>query len=402
MHMLDEMRIAQLRADTPGCNHVNHLNNAGAGLMPQPVIAAIQNYIQLEAEIGGYEAEAQKEADLETFYEHLGTFLHAPAAHFAFMHHSTDAYARALSAIPFESGDVILTTINDYSSNQLAFLSLQNRIGIRVIRVPDQETGGVDVVEMERMIQTYRPKLVAVTHVPTNSGLIQEVEAIGNLCAQEDIWYLVDACQSVGQLPVYVNRIQCDFLTASFRKFLRGPRGAGFLYVSPKVLERSLTPLYPDLRSSEWIGADEYVPKPHADRFEYWEQAYALMLGSSVSLQYALELGIENIAQRTQDLADYTRKGLMSIPPCKILDQGAALCGIVSFTLPLEDPSVLKNHLQQRKINTAVGVRQNALIDFDRKAVSWAMRISPHYYNTYEEIDVFLDVLAKWIKTQTI
>jgi len=391
-------QIEQLRAESPGCDRVIHLNNAGAGLMPRPVIEAITSYIQLEGEIGGYEAAALKDQELSDFYRQLGKLFHANANQFAFVNHSTDAYAKALSSIPFDKGDYILTTINDYSSNQLAFLSMQRRLGIEVLRAPDLEVGGVDVQAMEEMIQRYRPRLVAVTHVPTNSGLIQPVEEIGSICQRENILYLVDGCQSVGQLPVNMQDIQCDFFTASFRKFLRGPRGAGFLYVSDKALQSGLTPLFPDLRSANWLEADRFVPKSTAQRFEYWEQAYALVMGSAACVAYAYKMGIQDIHDRTTSLAAYTRSRLEQLPGCQVLDQGKKLCGIVTFHLPVDDPLPLQQYLKTHKVNTAVAYRENALIDFDRKGVSWAMRISPHYYNTREEIDTSMDLLIEWIK----
>ncbi len=395
-----KIQIAQLRAETPGCDHVMHLNNAGAGLMPKPVIEAITSYIQLEGEIGGYEAAALKDQELDDFYQQLGKLFHANANHFAFVNHATDAYAKALSSIPFEKGDYILTTINDYSSNQLAFLSMQQRLGIKVLRAPDLEMGGVDVQAMGDMIQRYRPRLVAVTHVPTNSGLIQPVAEIGAICQREGILYLVDGCQSVGQLPINMQDIQCDFFTASFRKFFRGPRGAGFLYVSDNVLKSGLAPLFPDLRSANWLEADHFVPKSTAQRFEYWEQAYALVMGSAACVAYTYETGIDDIYERTKSLAAYTRSRLKQIPNCTILDHGKELCGITTFHLPADDPFPLQQYLKTHKVNTAVGYRENALIDFDRKGVSWALRISPHYYNTKKEIDSCIELLMEWIEDQ--
>ena len=208
----------------------------------------------------GYEAAALAQDDIRAFYQRTAKLINAQAHNIAFASSATDAYNRALSSIPFIKGDIILTTSNDYVSNQIAFLQLQKRFKVKLIRVPNMSTGEVDVDEMEKMIEKYTPQLVAVTHVPTSSGLVQPVEAIGRICLDRGIWYLVDACQSAGQIPLDVEKIQCDFLSATFRKFLRGPRGAGFLYVSDRILkQKDFAPLFVDLHSASWEKPDQYV-----------------------------------------------------------------------------------------------------------------------------------------------
>lgn len=274
--MLD---LTALRADTPGVQRVIHFNNAGASLMPRSVVEAITAHIALEAEIGGYEAAEVRKAAIQDFYTATADLLNTTADRIAATGNATDAYARALSSIPFQRDDVILTTTNDYVSNQIAFLSLQQRFGVKIVRAANDPATGVSVEDMADKIKALRPRLVAVTHVPTNSGLIQPVDAIGQLCRENDVLYLVDACQSVGQLPVDVQTIQCDFLTATCRKFLRGPRGMGFLYVSDKVLAMGLAPLFVDLNGASWESADTYRLEPTAKRFEIWEIPRALAMG---------------------------------------------------------------------------------------------------------------------------
>jgi selenocysteine lyase/cysteine desulfurase len=305
----------------------------------------------------------------------------------AFTASATDAYNRALSSIPFQAGEVILTTNNDYVSNQIAFLQLQDRFGVQLVRAKDLPEGGVDPASVEELIKKHRPRLVAVTHIPTNSGLIQPVEAIGALCRQYDCLYLVDACQSAGQLPLDVQQIHCDFLTATFRKFLRGPRGAGFLYVSDRVLDLPIAPLFLDLHSATWPEADRYELADSAKRFENWERAYALVLGAKAAVEYALDIGLENIARQVQHNADYLRGKLARYDQLTVLDQGKKLGGIVTVYLPGQKPGIVKARLRAAGINTSTVFRGSALIDFDQKGVDWALRLSPHYYNTVEELD---------------
>jgi len=379
--------IRRLRAETPGCSERIHLNNAGSALMPAPVVRAIQDHIELESRIGGYEAADARQDAVQAAYRSVADLIGSQPRNIAFSAHATAAFSQALSSIAFEPGDVILTTRNDYASNQIQYLSLQARIGVRILRAADRSEGGVDVQAMADSIRRYRPRLVCVTHVPTNSGLIQDVRAIGALCRDAGVLYLVDACQSIGQLPLNVADLQCDFLSASARKYLRGPRGCGFLFVSDRVLDQGLAPLFIDMRGAAWIAEDRYRPAPDARRFESWEFAWALVLATGEAARYASGVGIGPIRLRVRALAQRAREALAASGQIRVLDCGTELCGIVSAAIDGRDPAALVTALRHRGINTSAQIREYALIDYDHKQVSAALRISPHYYNTEQEID---------------
>ena len=241
-----------------------------------------------------------------------------------------------------------------------------------------------------------RPRLVAVTHVPTNSGLVQPMEAIGKICQRHDVLYLVDACQSVGQLPVDVNQIQCDFLTATCRKFLRGPRGVGFLYVSDKVLSAGYAPLFIDLHGASWESADQFRPVPTALRFENWEFPYALVLGAAEAHRYALNVGLDNIRERNAELCGYLRSGLTNLPGVRLLDEGEQLSSIVTLFSERKPGEQLKAELSAHRINTSVSGHGAAILDYDRKGMTTsALRISPHYFNTTLEINTLVETLDR-------
>ncbi len=377
---------SNVRQETIGCSHVNHLNNAGASLMPDAITKSMVEHLTLESQIGGYEAAAKRNEELAKLYASAATLLNAKPTNIAFTANATDAFTRALSSIPFRSGDVILTSNDDYISNQIQYLSLQKRLGIRIERAQSLPTGGVDLNDLERKLKQHHPKLVAITHIPTNSGLVQPVYEIGEIVAKYDTVFLLDACQSVGQLPMDVKRIKCDFLSATSRKFLRGPRGAGFLYVSDKALEAGLEPLFLDMRGAEWVEKDQYVPRADATRFEDWEFAYALQIGTRVAMDYAQRIGIDRIWNRVHQLADFTRTELTQLAGVRVLDRGPELGGLVTFTTPADGPDKLVSGLLKRGINSVASYRGYAVIDFDDKAVQWAVRLSPHYFNTVEEI----------------
>src|SRR5690606_5251362 len=282
--------LERWRADTPGvASGVIHLNNAGASLMPRPVLDAVRAHLELEARIGGYEAADAARAEIAAAYGSVARLVGAAPRNIAMVENAPVAFFQALAAFDFAPGDVILTTRNDYISNQLAYLSLHHRAGVRVVRAEDLPEGGVDPESVRALIRRERPRLVSLTWVPTNSGLVQPAAEVGAVCEEEGVPYIVDACQAVGQLPIDVNELRCDFLSATARKFLRGPRGAGFLYVSDRALDRGAHPLFVDMRGAAWIEADEFRLAPDARRFENWEFAYALVLGQGAAARYALE-----------------------------------------------------------------------------------------------------------------
>lgn len=391
------VNVEQLRADTPGCQRLIHLNNAGAGLMPQAVVRAVCEHLELESRVGGYEAAEARSAAIEATYRVVAELIGARPENVALTESATISTLQALSSIPFERGDVILTTNDDYVSSQLQLLSLHERFGVRVVRAPELPQGGVDPTAMGELICRLRPRIVCVTQVPTSSGLVQDVAAIGAVCREQDVLYLVDACQSIGQLPVDVEELGCDFLSATSRKFLRGPRGAGFLYVSDRVLDRALEPLFIDTRGADWIAADRYRPVAGARRFESWETAWALALGTGAAARYALTLGLPAIERRACALAQRLRAGLAAIEGVRVLDRGARLCAIVTAWVEGWTPVELVATLRRRGINTSAQLREFATIDYDHKGVAGALRLSPHYYNTEREIDETVGAVAELV-----
>jgi selenocysteine lyase/cysteine desulfurase len=363
--------------------------------MPRAVIDAVRDHLELEARIGGYEAEAERQPEIQAAYAAVAELVGTSADRIAFMEHATAGFVAALSAIPFKAGDVIATTRHDYVSNQIQYLSLARRLGVEVVRVPDAPEGGVDLAAMEETIHRRRPRLVAVTHAPTNSGLVQDVAAIGGMCRARDVLYLVDGCQSVGQMPIDVERIDCDFFSATSRKYLRGPRGAGFLYVSDRVLDGGFEPLFPDLRGADMVTADLYQPAPDARRFETWEFFWGLVLGTGAAARYALAVGLPDIQLRARRLAGRLRAALEELDGVRVLDRGPELGATVTAHVEGHDPATLVGELRRRGVNTSAQTRLDAVIDFDAKAVDGALRVSPHYYNDEEDLDRLLGALGE-------
>lgn len=396
--------IEKFRNETNGCQNVIHLNNAGSGLMPNVVTEAVLDHVRLESEIGGYEAAALKEDAVRDFYKQASLLINCEPSNIAFTASATDSYTRALSSIPFKKGDIILTDCDDFISNQIQFLSCQKRFGVKLVRIKNAITGGVDLADLEEKLFKLQPKLLAITHIPTNSGLIQPVNVIGEIYERyqklhaDKTWYILDACQSAGQMKLDVKTLKCDFLSITNRKFLRGPRGTGTLFISDKALEAGLEPLFIDMRGADWVEKDKYIQQPTAMRFEDWEFAYCTVVGSSEAIKYCLDIGEDKIWKQIKLLSDYTRDELNTINNVRTLDKGPEVGGLVTFTLAGSNPNYIVDELLKRKINVVPSFRNFAVIDFDEKQIEWAIRASPHYYNTIDEIDMFIEVVKNIAK----
>jgi selenocysteine lyase/cysteine desulfurase len=386
--------VSAWRAETPGCDRLIHLNNAGAALVPQSVADAVDAHPRLERELGAYEAAEARLDEIAAAHASVAGLLGVPGGTIAMVQNSTVAFAQALEAFDFQPGDRILTSRADYASNQIMYLSLARRRGVQVVRAPDAAEGGIDPDAARSLIARQRPTLVALTWVPTNSGLVQPAEAIGELCRAAEVPYLVDACQAVGQMPVDAARLHCDYLAGTSRKFLRGPRGVGFLYVAERVLAAGAHPLLVDMHGATWSDPDSFELTPDARRFESWEISYALALGLGAAAEYALKVGIEPAADRAGALASYARERLATLPGVRVLDRGPQLCAIVTADLGVAAGEV-KLALRARRINTSSPEREDAVIDMDEKGTASALRVSPHYYNSDAEIDAAIGALAE-------
>jgi selenocysteine lyase/cysteine desulfurase len=384
--------VAAVRADTPGAERVVHFNNAGASLMPRPVLDTIVGYLEMESLSGGYETAAARAADLESVPATLATLVQARSDEIALFESATRAWDMIFYSLPFVSGDRILTTTSEYSSNYIAFLHLAARTGAVIDVVPDLPTGEIDVGELERMLDD-RVRVIAINHMPTNGGLVNPVAAVGEVARRHGIFYLLDACQSIGQMPVDVAAIGCDALTSTSRKFLRGPRGVGFAFVRGDVLE-GLDPPFLDNLAASWVAKDRFEVRSDAKRFEAWESNPAGRLGLGRAAQYALDLGIEEIWDRNRMLAGSLRRELEEIPGVTVRDVGSEQGAIVTFTVDGWEPDGVKTYLHERRINVSVSTAFSARLDMDARRIDGLVRASVHYFNTEEEVATLVREVA--------
>lgn len=385
--------VARLRAETPGCAKVLHLNNAGASLMPQPVLDAQLDHLRLEAEIGGYEAAEQQAGAIAATYHSIAALIGARPDEIALVENATVAWDLAFHSFAFEPGDRILTAEAEYVSNYIAYLRAAEFCGVSVEPVPSDASGQLDVKALEKMIDK-RVKLISVTHVPTNGGLVNPAAEIGKVARAAGIPFLLDACQSVGQMKIDVEEVGCDILSAAGRKYLRGPRGSGFLYVRRSLLGQ-LEPPFLDMRAADWTARDRYVMRPDARRFENWEFNYAAVLGLGAAVDYASALGLEAIETRVGWLARRLRSILRDDMKLPVYDLGEKRCGIVTFSLPDRGAEEVRRSLRAKNINVATSTPSSTRIDAEKRRLPDVIRASVHYYNTEDELDRFCWALRK-------
>ncbi|MHA6631432.1 aminotransferase class V-fold PLP-dependent enzyme [Pseudonocardia sichuanensis] len=388
---IDAIDAARARRETPGCSEVVHLNNAGAALVPAPVLDRVVSHLRLEARIGGYEAAAREAAAIEAVYDSAARMLGCDPSEIALVDSATRAWMSAFYAIPFRPGDRILTSSAEYASNFIAYLQLAQRYDLSVEVVPNDESGQLSVPDLRELIDD-RVRLISLTHIPTNGGLVNPAAEVGQVAREAGVLYLLDACQSAGQLPLDVEAIGCDLLSITGRKYLRGPRGTGLLYVRREVLD-DLSPPMLDLHSATWVARDRYEVRPDARRFETWESNVAAGLGLGAALDYATGWGLRAIRDRVYQLGEDLRERLSELPGVRVHDIGRERCGIVTFTTVDMPPLQVKELLAGHGVNVSVTRAPSTRLDMEARGLEELVRASAHYYNADADLDLLCRIL---------
>lgn len=393
--MLTTFDIKRARQDTLGCADLIHFNNAGASLMPFLVSKALHKYLNKEEKMGGYETQALYADSLNNVYVSAAKLLNCLPHEIAFVENATRAWDMAFYSFKFNAGDKILTTIAEYGSNVVAYIQQVKRFGVEIVFVPNDEFGQIDVTALSNMVDEH-VKLISITHIPTGGGLVNPAKEVGKIAKAAGIPYILDSCQSVGQIPIDVEEIGCDVLCVTGRKYLRGPRGTGLLYVRSSLLN-TLEPPILDQHSAKLISPTEYLMCPDSQRFENWEQNCAGKYALGVAIDYVLSFGMDEIQNRIYPLADNFRKKLSQIDGIDVTDDGVEKCGIITFTSRQLDPTPIKQALSKQRINVSTSKGSDSLVSFQHRGLTEVIRASVHYFNTDEEIDYFVDALKKII-----
>lgn len=384
--------IERLRADTPGVGHVTHFNNAGAALMPDPVLNAVRGYFDEEATRGGYETHRKRGGQIEAVYESLAGLMGAKRSEVAIADNATRAWDLLFYAMRLGEGDRIITTSSEYVSNWAAYLHVRNTNGVAVDIVPDTPEGDLDVAALETMVKSADTALITMNHMPTNGGLLNPAADVGDVASRHGVPYLLDVCQSIGQVPLDVNTIKCDMATGTSRKYLRGPRGVGFLFVTD-AMAATLDPVFVETENAPVVFPDSYDLASGAHRFETWEKSYANVAGFGTAIDYAMDIGVEEMWSRIQMLAATLREYLSSIDGVTVHDRGVTQGGIVTFDIDGRQTVAVRELLAERSINVSVVSPSSAPFDMRARDLEGLVRASVHAYNTDDEIDELVEAV---------
>ena len=390
--MKTSIDIEQVRADTPGINESVHLLASGSALMPAPVVKAIVDHTLLEAKVGGYEAQALEQENLDRVYTSVARHLNASPREIALMENASVAWCHGFYALPLKPKSRILTCEAEYAANYVALLQRAKREDLRIEVIPSDETGAINLEAMEAAMGE-DVGLIAITWVPTNGGLVNPAAAVGKIAKKHGVPYLLDACQAAGQMRIDVKELGCDFLSATGRKFLRGPRGTGFLYVKDRWLD-NLEPAMIDHFGAPWVTRDTYALREDARRFETWENSYALRAGLGAAFDYLERIGIDAIQDRVSALSDHCRNLLQSHSALSLHDLGRHKCGIVSFSVEGLEAACVIRALADEGFVIGASDPSSTRLDAERRNLPVVLRIAPHYYNTEDEIERAVALLA--------
>ncbi len=394
--IISNKEVEVLRKQTRGCARLIHFNSAGASLPPDVVIETVINYLNEEATGGGYETEYKNIGRINQVYDLIAQLINADKDEVAVFENASAAWGTAFKGLTFREGDEIITCEMEYISNLIGFVDIQKTKGVKIKVIPNDQNGNFPLQDFENAI-TAKTKLIAVTHIPSSGGGMIPIVEIGKITERHKILYMVDACQSAGQFPLDVKQIKCDILSATGRKYLRAPRGTGFIYIK-KSVQDLVTPLLLDHRAATNVTLNSYTLRNDAQRFELYEKSRALTLGLGKAIEYALNIGIERIWQRIQHLADMTRRELETIPGISVHDNGDEKCGIVTFSVGGIESAVVKTKLAELGINVSVGAAQATPIYMEKQNLKSIVRSSVHYYNTEDEIKRMCQGLQAIIK----
>ncbi len=394
--MTGAIDVAAERASTPGCSHVAHLNNAGAALPTAATVEAMVNHLRLESERGGYEAAGAVAERLAALRSSAARLLGAGDGDVVVTGSDTQSWTKAIWGFALaggiDRGDHLLVDRIAYDSHYLGLLQVCELTGAVIDAVPSADDGTVDLEALEHALGSAPVALAALTHIGTHRGLINPVEAAGATCRRAGVPFFLDACQSVGQIPVDVEQIGCDVATATGRKWLRGPRGTGLLFVRSGFADR-LRPPGIGWSSAVWEDADHYRLRDGADRFLDFEVPIAAHLGLGVAIDHALDLGIDAIAGRVDHLGEQLRQRLVETGGVAVHDGGVRRCGIVTFTVADTDPAAVAAAASAAGVNVSVSEAPWARLDMTAPHPTAVVRASPHYYNTEAELDRLVGIV---------
>jgi cysteine desulfurase / selenocysteine lyase len=305
----------------------------------------------------------------------FGRLLHCDPLDFAFVKNTSEGVGIVAEGYPWQPGDNVVTAQEEYPANVYPWMNLARR-GVELRSVPTRN--GRIVLDDLRNAMDARTRLLTISWVEYASGFRNDIDAIGALCRQRGILFFLDAIQGLGVFPLDLGRTPIDFLAADGHKWLLGPEGAGILYVRRELVER-LHPI--GIGWNSVVGATDFSRirfelKPHAGRWESGTLNVAGIAALGASVELLLQIGIDAISTRVLELTEYLCRKLADSQNFKVFSSriSAEASGIVSLAVA-----------DGQDLHSLVSLCRGQGIVINHRG--GRLRVSPHFYNTFEELD---------------
>ncbi len=369
-----------------------NFNNAGSSRPFSGVNSAISNFLEIEERYGGYFATEKHKKKLNSFYNNLSRLINCRNEEISFSSSTTLAWNIFFNSFEISKNQNIIIFENEYGSN-LIYYRKQN-LNLKIVKI--NSNGKVCFKDLKKKIDK-NTKIVCLCHVASQCGERMEAEKIGKLIhsINPNILFVVDACQSIGQIEVDVKKIDCDVLVGSGRKYLRGPRGTGFIFIKNSI-RKNLQPLILDLRNTKLTKKGLKVSK--ANIFENFEYSPALKIGLSKAIEKINLFGIKKIEFDIAKKSKYLRKKLEYFNDISFFENKECLTGINTLRIRGYSTYQLYQYLLSKKILTSISSYSSSSLYFKKKLVNDVLRISLHQYNTFNEINYLIKCLIDLIK----
>ena len=372
-------KIKKWRREFPVTETYIYMNHAGVAPLSRRVQDAMTGFIA-DATLSGAVNSDQWAETAEVCRAAVAQLINADTTEIAFMKNTTQGILIAANGIDWREGDNVVTTAVEFPANIYPWWSLKERYGVQTRMVPERD-GCIHIEDIASAIDA-RTRALTISHVEFASGFRNDIQALGDLCREHNIWFIVDAIQSLGAIEVDVKSCNVDILAADGHKWLLAPEGAAIFYCADEKLEQLINT---NVGWSSVVNPRDFLnydltQKPDATRFEEGSYNSVGLYGLKAAIDLLLDVGISTIEASVLELTKRLIEGLeargyrVNTPKA---DSDRA--GIVIFESDRYTPTEIYEKLHAEGIITA-----------ERGS---GVRVSPHFYNTTFEVERLLEVL---------
>ena len=376
---MDNKFFETYRREFPVTGNYIYLDHAGVAPISLRVKTAIETFLAESAEGGSFHYPVWAERIVE-IRRACAQLINAGPDEIAFVKSTSHGLSIVAQGLDWRPGDNVLIYEKEFPSNIYPWLNLRSK-GVEVRTIPSRD-GRILFEDISRLINS-RTRLLAISSVQFSNGFRIDLEKVGSLCRDKQVLLCVDAIQSLGMVPMDVKAFHIDFLSADAHKWLLGPEGIGIFYCSNGLAERLSPPLigWKSVRNELAFDRPDFLLKTNCLRFEEGSMNLLGIFGLGAALDLLFEVGIEQIEQRVLDLGDLIlreaeKRGYRALTPGARHERGGNITVSGDF-----DPARVRDALREKRIMV--------------NARGGGIRVSPHFYNTEEEIIAFFKMLDR-------